>query len=303
VAFVSDWTGDDDVYLLNVQTGQVVNLTHGPGEDRDPAFSADGRALLFRSDVGGGWAFYQIDLATGQRSPMPGSPGGTTAYRGHISWSQQPGYRYVYESYASGNLDLFVCTQGGQQQPLAPHVAGDYGPAWRPGAAQIAFTSWREGQKDLYLVNADGSGLLRLTADAADEEEPAWHPDGQRIVFVRWLEHDADLWELDLASGAITRLTRDPYPDRAPSYAPDGTLFWTRYVPGEPFEVHDPFRAGRWQLWLRDLGGQERLVPLPVVDMDVYTPAGGFALWPAGALPTPVAPTPTATLPPGALGG
>jgi len=209
----------------------------------------------------------------------------------------------VYESYGSGDLDLYIQTQDGEPHPLAHRAAGDCDPAWRPNASQIAFSSWRDGQKDLYLVNADGSGLVRLTADPADEEDPAWHPDGQRIAFVRWKDGDADLWELDLSSDAVIRLTTDPYPDRSPAYAADGTFFWTRYVPGKPFEVHDPFRPGHWQLWMREPGGQEQLVRLPLADMDVYTPAAGLALWPERSRPSAVIATPTMTPSSGELAG
>ena len=295
VAFVSDVTGNDDVYLLDVETGGVINLTYTPGEDRDPAFSADGRSLIFRSNLDGFWVFYHIDLVTGERTPLAADGAARMAYNGSIAWSPLGGYRYVYESYRNANLDLYVQTQDGRSRPLTRHPAGDYGPAWRPNAAQIAFTSWRQGNKDLYVIDADGRNLVRLTTEATDEEEPTWHPSGQRLVFVRWEDRDADLYELDLSSGAITPLTTDPYPDRSPTYAPDGTLFWVRYVPGRPFEVHDPYYPGQWRLWMRDSDGRERPVSLPVADMDVYTPAAGLALWPDNMFPSLDVPTPTLT--------
>ena len=303
VAFVSDWAGDDDIYFLDTESWEIINLTHSPGEDRDPVLSPNGNLLAFRSNISGTWAFYRIDLETGERSFLFDDEGASPAYTGRFTWGLDHDYSYAYESYQDGNLNLYVRTRAGKRYPLTRHPSGDYAPAWRPATSQIAFTSWREGQKDLYLVQADGSALTRLTVDPTDEETPAWHPDGRRLVYVRWQDYDADLWELDLERGTVTRLTDDPYPDRSPTYAADGTVFWTRYVPGKSFEVHDPYHPGRWRLWMRNPEGKEGPVPLPIADMDVYTPIAGLAIWPDSALPALVMPTPTPTLPPGQVVG
>jgi TolB protein len=302
VAFVSDWAGDDDVYLLDPSTGALLNLTDAPGEDRDPAFAPDGRTLFYRSNRGGKWAFYGVDLATGEHVLRDDGLADWMPYRGGMT---QAGLAdagtYVFEAYREDNLDLYLYTAGGVRR-LTGHPAGDYDPAWRPGASQVAFASWRAG-KDLYLLDThsaqSGGEPTRLTEGPADDESPAWHPDGQRLAFARWVDGDADLYELDLsAGGEPKRLTGDPYPDLAPAYGPDGTLFWTRYVPGAPFEVHDPFRPGHWQLWVR-ADGQDRPVDLPIPGMDVYAPAVADALWPGLPPATLLPPTPAPTLPPG----
>ena len=291
IAFVSDWMGNDDVYLYDLDTRSVVNLTGGQAEDRDPVFAPDGRSLLVRSDAEGAWAFYRIDLASGERAALADGAG-EALYRGAIACAVPHADLCAYESYRDGNLDLYLRTAEGATQRLTEHPAGDLDPAWRPGVRQVAFTSWRAGQKDLYLIDVEDGRLERLTQGPGEAASPAWHPNGETLAFVRQAKGGADLYELALASGEVVRLTADPYPDRSPAYGLDGTLFWTRYVPGEAFEVHDPYRAGRWQLWMRAPGGQEMALPMSVAGMDVYTPAAGFALWPDLPLLSPPAPTP-----------
>ncbi len=294
VAFVSDLSGNDDVYMLDVNTGRVVNLTSSPAEERDPAFSPDGHALFFRANDGKGWSFYRLDLTTGKRTPFYRADH-PPAYRGHLTWDRRSGRRCAYESYRDGNLELYLCADPGRERRLTHHPAGDYEPAWRPGGTQIAFTSWRGGNKDIYLLDASTGEVRPLVVGPGDETSPAWAPDGRRLAFVRQQGDNADVWELTLPEGRLERVTGDPYPDRSPTYAPDGTLYWTRYVPGEPFEVHDPYRPGRWRLWMRDVNGREREVPmLPV--LSVRSPAAALALWPSYAIPLrPPTPTPIPT--------
>lgn len=62
-------------------------------------------------------------------------------------------------------------------------TAGGDGPAWSPDGSKIAFWSHRGGNLDVYVMNADGSAVARLTTDPADDLHPAWSPDGTRIAF------------------------------------------------------------------------------------------------------------------------
>jgi TolB protein len=64
------------------------------------------------------------------------------------------------------------------------NVDEDTAPTLSPDGKKVAFMSRREGQWDVYVVNADGSGLKRLTTDAANDGLPAWSPDGKAIAFV-----------------------------------------------------------------------------------------------------------------------
>lgn len=55
--------------------------------------------------------------------------------------------------------------------------------AWSPDGSRIAFTSWRDGNAEIYIMNANGSGVVRLTRNDALDMEPAWSPDGSTIAF------------------------------------------------------------------------------------------------------------------------
>ena len=64
-------------------------------------------------------------------------------------------------------------------------TAADGIPAWSPDGKRIAFDSQRSGNGDIYVMDVDGSNIVRLTSDSDVEEWPAWSPDGRSIVYQR----------------------------------------------------------------------------------------------------------------------
>lgn len=88
---------------------------------------------------------------------------------------------------------------------------------------QIAFVSDRDGNPEIYVLNADGSGLTRLTTSSAGESDPSWSPDGSRIAFVSDIDGNEDIYLMNADGSGMTRLTSDPASDRNPAWSPNGT--------------------------------------------------------------------------------
>lgn len=91
------------------------------------------------------------------------------------------------------------------------------------GGSRIAFDSDRDGNREIYLMNSDGSGLLRLTANAAIDGDPEWSPDGQRIVFASDRDGNHEVYVMNADGSDQTRLTDNAATDWAPTWSPDGT--------------------------------------------------------------------------------
>ena len=58
-------------------------------------------------------------------------------------------------------------------------------PAWSPDGRTIVFVSWRDGNSEVYAMDANGSSPRNLTKNPAKDVQPAWSPDGHSIAFVR----------------------------------------------------------------------------------------------------------------------
>jgi len=82
-------------------------------------------------------------------------------------------------------FDLYVMGTGGNGAfRLTTSGSEEVGSqAWSPDGSRIVFTSWRDGNAEIYAMNSNGGGVIRLTRNDALDVNPAWSPDGSSIAF------------------------------------------------------------------------------------------------------------------------
>jgi Tol biopolymer transport system component len=131
-------------------------------------------------------------------------------------------------AFADGNGRISTAAiDGTGKRVLDPGVAAA-SPAWSPDGARIAFSGTRNGNIDIYVMNADGSHVRRLTTDPNDDLHPSWSPDGTRIVYDSGRNVGAgfsptqELYTIRATGGTPVRLTRNGVDDSQASYSPDG---------------------------------------------------------------------------------
>jgi hypothetical protein len=91
-----------------------------------------------------------------------------------------------------------------------------------PQTARIAFTSDRDGDLELYVMNADGTNQTRLTRSAGWDNGCSWSPDGSRLAFLSERDGNFEIYVMNADGTDQTRLTRDPAWNSIPSWSPDG---------------------------------------------------------------------------------
>jgi Tol biopolymer transport system component len=95
-------------------------------------------------------------------------------------------------------------------------------PAWSRDGRTIVFVSWRDGNGEVYAMDADGSGPRNLTQHPAKDVRPAWSPDGRRIAFVSRRDGNSEIYVMNADGSGKRNLTRSRASDDYPTWSPDG---------------------------------------------------------------------------------
>ena len=88
--------------------------------------------------------------------------------------------------------------------------------------AQIAFTSFRDGNGEIYVMDADGGNLRNLTRNPALDYAPAWSPDGGSIAFTSNRDGNFEIYVMDAKGRNLRNLTKNPSSDDFASWSPSG---------------------------------------------------------------------------------
>lgn len=168
---VSNFDGDEELWLVNRDGANVVQLTINEAVDRQPTWSPDGSTIVYVSD---------------QASAVESN---------------------LFELYAVSPLD----EDGSTIRQLTDADGSSYSPSWSPDGRVIVFASNRTGDGDIYLIDGDGTNARLMTPgdDGAEDRIPAFTPDGENIIFAsnRGDEDDrSQLYITDLTATTVERL-------------------------------------------------------------------------------------------------
>ena len=123
-----------------------------------------------------------------------------------------------------GNQDIFaMMADGSQPRNLTNNpTSWDYIPDWSPDGSKIAFTSERDRNSEIYVIDADGKNPVRLTREPETDAAPRWSPDGRKIAFYSSRDGNSEIYVMDADGNNLVRLTNDPGWDVVPCWSPDG---------------------------------------------------------------------------------
>jgi Ca2+-binding RTX toxin-like protein len=153
-----------------------------------------------------------------------------------LAWSSTPAQAafpgingvVACSSNRGGNVDLWTFNPTGTElQPTNisnTPTSTEGRPRYRSDGRKIVFESNRNGGSDLYIADADGSNVQRLTF-TGDASSGAWHPDGSQIVYQRNIPGlFFEVYKVNIDGTGVTPLASHPSEDSLPFWSPDGTV-------------------------------------------------------------------------------
>ena len=304
VAYVSDGDGHNlDIYIRYLHDGMVSRVTSDPDPDLNPSWSPDGKWLAFLRVHGERSTLIIVPTAhpktersitsfraelgkwVGDASPLIGNPGPEWSVDSKsvlLSITSDDGSAHSINavSIVDGSRQEIILTEG---------EIRDFYPRLSPDGRHLAFARYAtHGAGEIYVADADGANLRRLTSNGKTIQGLSWAPDGSRIIFGSNRSGSFQLWEVGIDGGNVRQLALNSSSAAQPTIRGEKLLFvetsenwniWrsdivlgkasppTRFISSSG-RNYDPRvspdgktiafvsdRSGGWQLWLADLDG------------------------------------------------
>ena len=174
--FNDDILANSDIFVMDADGANPINLTNHDALDETPDWSPDGKRIAFSSDRDGNWEIYVMNTDGTNPINLTNHP----AKDGRPDWSPD-GNRIAFTSDHDGNLEIYVMNADGTNPiNLTNHPAEDNSASWSLDGTRIAFDSDRHRDRDInweiYVMNADGTNPINLTKNRALDINPSWGP-------------------------------------------------------------------------------------------------------------------------------
>ena len=230
IAFISDRNGNTDIYRVNTDGSQLQQLTTDPGRDELPTWSPDGSQIVFHSTRGGYFQLYVMNAdGTNQRRLVTSNAIDESAY-----WSpagDKIAFSRVADHDRNGSVhtEVFVVNADGSDARRITFTTGKTGTyghgcwpsGWTRDGAKL-LTYCYEGNNNMYMANADGSGRVPLVTNGRWNSIPTISPDGAKIAFSSYINSNQEILVLNLNTGVVTQVTSVKSEDWRPIWSPTG---------------------------------------------------------------------------------
>lgn len=170
ILFSSSETGNYEIWKINSDGSNLVNLSNHSTEDLQPEWSPDGSKIIFTSSRSGNRDIWIVNEDGSGLNQLTFD----TKSDIHPSWSPD-GSKIVFQSNRSGSNEIWLLELDGSEPiKLTDNEAVASNLVWSPDGSKILYRGRTTGDNEIYMTNIDGSGTINLTMDQYSDWAPQW---------------------------------------------------------------------------------------------------------------------------------
>jgi len=263
MAFVANVEGNWDLFLVDENGQNLIQLTNSPYDENEPCWSPDRKKIIYSTSDG---ELNIIDINTKEHYRLPIRDKKDKKTSASFSPS---GKEIIYVYFKPKTADDTALAIFDLDKKINKILLDQYGPqyfpSWSPNSKQIVYTNVHCSSEcgrviqELWIADPEGDYARQILMTNSLCMQPVWSPDSKRIAFASDKAGNFDIWILSLEDWKLQQLTTDPHFDVSPAWSREGDKI-----------AFVSTRSGRMAIWIKDLksGGLKRLAPFPNLEVE-----------------------------------
>jgi Tol biopolymer transport system component/serine/threonine protein kinase len=228
IVFQSNRDGDFEIFIMDGDGGNQVQLTNNDVDDNYPAVSPDGSQIVFQSYRDGNWELYAMNVDGTAPRRLTNDP----AEDRLPTWSPD-GQQIAFISDRDGDFDLYIVNSDGSTLRQVTNTSDlrEGHVSWSVDNRLVYNAgTWDDATWEIYTIDVNGQDRRRLTNNGVSDWSPEWSPDGRFILYLTVVgDDDPAIFIMNSDGGGARQLYNSQHYEWGADWSADGSqIIFTR---------------------------------------------------------------------------